>query len=636
MSFVTYHANLLRCNFGRLSIALTACLSFCTSEVVSQDAQLKKALAITPKQVVDYEKPEGEILKACKFVEKKTKPTGFVVHHESGRILRQFFDNNGDGQLDQWSYFNNGIEVYRDLDLNFDKKTDQYRWLGTAGTRWGMDPNQDGIIDSWKVISPEEVAFECFQAIKNVDQERFNRLLLTPDEYQSLGLGPRISQDVKARWEDARANFLTMAQQQKVINSKAKWIYAGNGQAAMSVAGAFGNKADLIVYDLGSGFFDSNGIQQLGIGSMVKVGDVWRLIELPEVVDPSKPLVNGGAFFPTPEWGISGTSQKDNEMLAKLHDRLSEVEKRLASSKGAAIAKAEKDKADVLTQFYENTSDKIMKRDWLENLADSVSSAYQVDRFEGGLDYLDEFISSHKNETGMDYVKWRSMFAKYGWTMANGSGKQERDEGYDTLMEDLKAYQKAFPDSVNTADALIQLAVHYEVRSPDDAAQAIEWYRQCKSRFPTTKYGRRATGALTRLEGMGKPFKFNGNTLDGKFFDLRKAKGKIVVLHFWETWCADGFDELAKIQSKYDDVLVVGCNIEQNSEDFKSYLSKNKSKLTWMQLHAPGTVDDSPLAHQLGVATEPMVVLIDKKGNLIDTNIAFNELEREIVRERRR
>ena len=49
----------------------------------------------------------------------------------------------------------NGIEVYRDVDANFNEKADQYRWLATAGTRWGLDPNEDGVIDSWKMISPK-------------------------------------------------------------------------------------------------------------------------------------------------------------------------------------------------------------------------------------------------------------------------------------------------------------------------------------------------------------------------------------------------------------------------------------------------------------------------------------------------
>ena len=41
------------------------------------------------------------------------------------------------------------IEVYRDVDANFNGKADLYRWLGTAGTRAGVDRDEDGQIDAW-------------------------------------------------------------------------------------------------------------------------------------------------------------------------------------------------------------------------------------------------------------------------------------------------------------------------------------------------------------------------------------------------------------------------------------------------------------------------------------------------------
>ena len=64
-------------------------------------------------------------------------------------------------------------------------------------------------------------------------------------------------------------------------------------------------------------------------------------------------------------------------------------------------------------------------------------------------------------------------------------------------------------------------------------------------------------------------------------------------------------------------------------------MAKNRN-VTWLQLHEPGGVESSPLAHQLGVSTLPLVLLIDGKGNLAETNLAFGDLEREIQRELKR
>ena len=604
-------------------------------------AKLDKAMSITPRQKIDYEKPTVKILAQCKFLEKKDKPSGFIVYHESGRVLRQFFDNNGDGKLDQWSYFKGGIEVYRDLDTNFDGTTDQYRWLGEAGTRWGIDSNQDGTIDSWKVISPEEVSYECFEAIRNLDQERFNRLLLTPAEFTNLQLGTDIAKDVQKRWQKAKSGFLTMARGQRVINSQAKWVYAGNGQASMTAAGTDGNKRDLIAYDHGSGFFDSGGVRQLGVGTIIKVGDVWRLIELPEVVDPKKPLSNGGALLPmarVPGWNPQEDDARDRK-IADLHDKMGEIEKRLQAATGVQIQKLEKAKADILVEFYkiyDRADEKQTRRDWLEHFSDSVSSAYQSDRYDDGLKHLAGFIKGFPRADGLDYVQWRMIFADYSWVNEHGD-KKERDAAAAKLNVKLKEFQKAYAKSPFAADALVQLAVADEVQSVDEPQKAIGWYNQCKGRFSQTSFGKRSTGAVTRLSGMGRTFAFEGQTLDKRVFKIQNARGKIVVLHFWETWCPSiGFEELAKINEKFNDVAIVSCNIEAKTEDFKKFFAKNKSKLPWTHLHSPGSVDESPLAHQLGIATLPMLILVDKEGKLVQTNIAISDLEREIVRERRR
>ncbi len=615
-----------------------------------QSKQLNQAMGFKPKfaSELSYERPNAAVLKGCK-IERTKNPPGFVVYHETGRVLRKFVDTNKDEKLDQWSYYQDGLEVYRDVDSNFDENLDQYRWLGSAGTRWGVDRNQDGEIDFWKVISPEEVAYECFQAIKKRDQKRFNRLLLSEAEIKSFGLGAAILKDVSSRWQTARSKFSSMASSQKVIGPKSKWVYAGNGQPAMMAASG-GSSKDLVVYDHASGFFENgSSTQQVALGSMVKVGEGWRLVELPEIVDPKQPLDNGGVFFPREDWR-NPVEETDDRLTVLLGD-LTEVEKSLTSAKGAAIERNEKAKADVLVKLvalYSELKDPVNAANWQENLADSVCSAYQNDRFATGIDYLNRYMLANKGAAGLDYVKWRSIFAEFAWVNENGS-KQQIAAAQTKLVGELKAFQKTYQNSKRfTPDALVQLAVHYEVNDSDEPEKAMEWYRECAKRFPTTSFGKRSKGALVRLGSFGKTFPFVGKTANGQAFDISRLRGKIVVLHFWETWCfSDGdIEELARLQSKFKgDVVVVGCNIEGASnggsdadatKEFRAFVSRNSKKLTWTQLHAPGSVDGSSLAQQLGIATEPTVVLVDRLGKLVETNISLGALEREIVREKRR
>lgn len=632
---------ILKFAFKPLSFVLVVALFASVSD--AQDSQLKQALEITPKQVCDYERPNAAELKECKFVKTK-EPAGFVVHHSSGRILREFIDTNKDGRLDRWSYFKNGQESYRDIDENYDGKTDQYRWFGESGSRWGLDQSQDGEIDSWKVISAEEVAFECFQAIKNRDQDRFNRLLLTPAEFSAMQLPNAVAKDIQGRWAKAKGGFLKMAQQQKAITSKSKWVYAGNGWPSMM------SSKNLTVYNHGAGFFENQGgkgTEQLALGSLVKVGDVWRMIELPEIYD-GKALATGGAFFPPRQFGGIAPPTENDKELAKLYDQLADLETKIPKAKGVEAERLEKQKADLYKRFVE-LNGKETKLQWVETLADSVSSAYQGDRFEGAIDYLNDYIQKEtpKGTPALDYVKWRAIFAEYGWINTNGD-RQQRERAQDKLVKQLRAFVQAFPRSRFAGDALIQLGVSAEVSDPDEPAKALEWYNVCRKNYSKTTFGKRATGAILRLSSFGKQFNFSGKTIKGGNYSLRNSSGKIVILHFWQTWCDDGMKELASLNEKYGDELdIVSCNIEAvvnqegldakaSTKKFSDYMRKNASNMDWIHLHAPGGVEYSPLAHQLGVATEPMIALIDKKGRLVETNIAFGALDREVELERRR
>ncbi len=607
-----------------------------------QGASLSQAMAINPKQLdAPHDQPTASELKSCK-IEKSTKPPGFIVSDGSGRILRQFFDNNEDGKLDQWSYFENGIEVYRDLDTDFDRKTDQYRWLASGGTRWGLDPDEDGTIDSWKTISAEEVAYETFMAIRDADAKRFDRLLLTPQEFASIKFGKSSAIRIKERWQAAKAGFAKATSSSLKLPRDAQWIQWGNGRPSMCAAGTEGNASDLICFDHASGVYQSGKeFGQIAIGSILKVGDVWRLVELPELVSEGKPINNGGVLFPLPgiNQDLPTPAPPVANELAELYEKLNELDAGLQkATKGSEIAKLHQQKADVMQQifFADNKTD---RRNWLENIADSVSSAYVDEKFPNGIKVLDRFaqrLRSEKITDGVDYVQWRSIFAKYGLDMKirdnKGRAKAEQE-----LMSSVEDFVDRYPKSRFTTEGMFQLALNAEI-SERDEDRAIEWYKKIVTRFPGTDDAARARGAIKRLTGQGKRLDFQSKTAQGRPFTLadRSLRGKVVVLHYWENWCADEFDTIERLAAKHKgDVVFIGCNTDSTSAEFKNFMAKNRN-VTWLQLHEPGGVEKSPLAHQLGVSTLPLVLMVDGKGALVDSNLAFGDLEREIQRELRR
>ena len=256
----------------------------------------KDALSLQPVQKdVDIERPSGSDLDKCTI--KAEGKRGWVVRGPAGQILRTFSDTNSDNVVDQWSYYKDGVEVYRDIDANFNRKADQCRWLNTGGSRWGVDRNEDGKIDYWKSISPEEVTAELVAAIRDRDRERFEHILLSDTELKGLGVGKAKAEQLHKKAEVAAAGFAKLAAGQKLVGEDSKWVSFGGMQPGLVPAGTDDSTADLVVYENVMAMVETDGkAQPLSVGAMVKVGDTWRLIDLPNLSEASSEPF----FFPMP------------------------------------------------------------------------------------------------------------------------------------------------------------------------------------------------------------------------------------------------------------------------------------------------------------------------------------------------
>ena len=265
----------------------------------------EQALKLAPIQDgVDYDRPTAEEAAKCKISVKKIDGhVGWVVESPDGTILRKFVDTNGDNVVDQWSYYKDGVEVYREIDSTFDGKVDQYRWFNSGGTRWAVekkdaDRKATGKTISWKVISPEEVTAEVVAALAKQDGERFSRLLLTPEELQSLGLGKAKTDALAAKIARAQADFNALAARQNSVTSESKWVQFGGSKPGVVPADADGPSKDLQVYENVFAVVETGGKHgQVQIGTLLRVGDVWRLIDAPAIAADGRAETSPAGFF---------------------------------------------------------------------------------------------------------------------------------------------------------------------------------------------------------------------------------------------------------------------------------------------------------------------------------------------------
>ena len=619
------------------------------------DSDKAKVLNYKARQEVDYDfkvsgKPSAEMVNKAQMQSSTVLfgKKGYVLADPTNRIVRVLLDTNKDDKLDSFSYYKDGIEVYREIDTDDNPKPNEFRWLGSAGSRWGVDRNQDGEIDHWKVISAEEVAFEVFMAIKNRDDARYQRLLLSDAEFKSLGLTGDIGKDAAVRLDRARKEFPNMVRSQKMINGQAKWINSGNGQPSLAPAGR-GLSKDLLCHDHASSVFESAaGTDTLALGTLVRIGNTWRLMELPQVVPRGKPIENGGLLFPVaqiiPDMDIIDPKLRVDEQLAGFYEELTKLESAITKEgePGVPMEKLQLDRAMMQWKIYQKIP-VAEKANWVENIGDTVSNAYREGLYPKGLGFLEQVIKTlrdAKKPESLDYIRYRMIQAENHKRMDDGDNRED-EKTREWYFGKLEKFTAEFPKSKFSPDAHVSIGQNYEVRRDADLDKATKWYQACAQRYPSSIFGKRAAGAVRRINGKDKPVPFSGATVDGKRFDVanKVLRDRVVVVFFWEMWCADqkvtakgdtAFEVFQDLKSKWKDQLViVSANIEREP---KAYEDFNGPLDGIFEMHSPGGMENSPLAAKLGIVSEPTMIVWDKKGNMHDAESGVGDLARMVQR----
>ncbi|MDR3634861.1 MAG: thiol-disulfide isomerase, partial [Isosphaeraceae bacterium] len=176
----------------RLSLAAAGLLGIAPALAGAQELPTVSALLELHPTLkgVEYEIPADAALASCKvetaYDGAKKRAIGYALRDGQGKLLRRFVDNSGNGKMDQWSYYQDGFEIYRESDLNDDVSPDEARWMNTAGTR--IATIAGGKIKSWKRISAEEASKVFVQGLVGGDLGLIETVLAKPAELEALGV----------------------------------------------------------------------------------------------------------------------------------------------------------------------------------------------------------------------------------------------------------------------------------------------------------------------------------------------------------------------------------------------------------------------------------------------------------------
>ena len=203
----------------------------------------------------------------------------------------------------------------------------------------------------------------------------------------------------------------------------------------------------------------------------------------------------------------------------------------------------------------------------------------------------------------------------------------ERLEGENSTQDDLKrqddyekgleALIKDYPKNDEGYAALLEFASEY---ASDDKARLIA--NEILADPVSDPIKDQAKAILNRLNAVGKPLNIKFTSLDGREVDLTNMKGKVVLVDFWATWCGPCVQEIPNIKDVYEKLHskgfdVVGISFDQSEDRLKDFVQTNE--LAWPQ-YFDGKQWGNKFGQQYAINALPRMWLVDKKGNLADSN----------------
>lgn len=631
----------------RLGFAAALAVGMGAGAAHAADAQVQKMLGIKPTLGVgvEYETPSTPAaIDACK-IETATdqgRTVGYVLRDGQGKVLRKFLITNGGDKLNQWSYFQDGFEVYRESDADGDQRLDECRWMNSAGSRVGIV--QGAKIVGWKRISAEEASKVLIQALAAGDARLVDTVTATADELASAGLPKEVVAKVADAPEKRAEQVAALVAALKASGEKAAWNkFDGTFPHALPADPAAGLGKDVVLYENAMIFVSPptppggqpGKLTMLQVPEMIQLGDAWKFVDLPRVVDPEKPVVAAASGLRSALYEVSdapGGGTHDEAMEAALK-ALAEFDKANADALAGGGEKRETasvhlKRVPLLKGVAAAAKDAEERLNYEKQAVDSLVAAYQTGAWSKGRETIEGLVKAG-GPLG-SYASYRLIGADFVLRNEEPNGNFVANQK--KWMADLEGFLKDFPKSDEAPEVWLQLGSSNEFNAEEDKAR--EDYKKLVTDFPETLAGKKAAGALKRLDLEGKPLAIQGTGADGSPVDTAAFAGKPVLVVFWASWggqtVSRELPDIAKLVEKNASkgLQVVGVCLDNDKAQLEAF--QKEHNLPWPQVFEPNGIDGR-LAVDYGIISLPTMFLVDAQGKVVNRNLrSANEVERQL------
>lgn len=205
----------------------------------------------------------------------------------------------------------------------------------------------------------------------------------------------------------------------------------------------------------------------------------------------------------------------------------------------------------------------------------------------------------------------------------------------------LTAIARASKSNENDASRFLY-ALGYWSELEKEIEKAKANYEELLRRFPEGRY---AGIARNRLKGItelhvGKPAPgFETKDIDGNAISLSALRGKVVVLHFWATWCGPCKPHLPHLEELFstcdkDQFALLSISIDHDEKAYSDFVKQMRSenKFAWTQI-CDFKVYAGDVTKEFSLSGVPATYVIDQQGNIVAKNLHGEELNQRVRRE---